>query len=579
MYAVTNALEAGEDKLVLPGGDWISLDYPEFADLKMFVDEADQLLVIDDKRVQVSRFLAGHQNTGTRFAKVSDTPDTWKKWENELERLSRREATTLVSKQFKVPPGVKAVLRNYQRVGFEWLCQIHALGLGGILADDMGLGKTLQCLAFMQYCKDNEKLGPPFLIVAPASLVGNWQREAGKFTPNLRTKIFKSAPTDRELFQVSVDKLDVVIMSYAIFQRSYEILEEASWEGLILDEAQFVKNHRTKNNQLARSLDARTKITITGTPIENDVVELWAILSIVAPSLFPSQTAFTDKFSKPIKAGNKASATSAQKSLAENRITQLKSIISPVMIRRTKRDVAPELPEKTEQTILIPLEPAHQRNYDAHLLKARNKTLSISSDGRNFQALAALLKLRQVALDASLVDDSYAKIPSSKLNYLFDVLPEIVAEKHKVLLFSQFTSYLDKVAARLDEGGIPYSYLSGDTRDREQQITEFKSGDNNIFLISLKAGGFGLNLTEADYVFILDPWWNPAAEQQAIDRTHRIGQMNPVTIYKLIAERTVEEKVQQLQASKSAIVDALFGGNEAAFADKITIDEIKMLIG
>jgi SNF2 family DNA or RNA helicase len=431
-----------------------------------------------------------------------------------------------------------------------------------VLADDMGLGKTIQTLALMCSVRERNEEAGPFLVVAPTSVVGNWAAEAARFAPGLRTAAVsetfaKSGVSPTELFADA----DLVVTSYALFRIDFESYAGTGWEGLILDEAQFVKNHQSKAYQCARKLDAPFKLAITGTPLENNLMELWTLTSIVAPGLFPSPRRFAEFYQKPIeKEGNSAL------------LAKLRSRVRPLMLRRTKEQVISDLPPKQEQVLEVVLNPRHAKVYQTHLQRERQKVLGLLEDvnKNRFTIFQSLTLLRQLSLDATLVDESLHGVRSSKLDVLFEQLEDVIGEGHRALIFSQFTGFLDKVRQRLIADGVPFAYLDGSTRNRTEVVEEFKTGTAPLFLISLKAGGFGLNLTEADYVFILDPWWNPASEAQAVDRTHRIGQAKNVMVYRLVAQDTIEEKVMALKAKKSRLFadvmsgDSLAGGNLTA---------------
>ncbi|MDQ2738046.1 MAG: DEAD/DEAH box helicase, partial [Actinomycetota bacterium] len=358
--------------------------------------------------------------------------------------------------------------------------------------------------------------------------------------------------------------------------------------GLVLDEAQFVKNPASKVHAAALDLQVRFKLAVTGTPLENSLTDLQALFAIVAPGLFASAPRFLNDFVRPIEqprpgithgigAGDAVAVNTAVRS---ERLAKLRRRIRPFLLRRTKELVAAELPAKQEQTLRIELAPEHRDLYDLFLQRERQKLFRLLGDDMNlnkFIVFRSLTLLRLLALDASLIGDEYADMPSSKLDALFEQLDDVVAEGHRALVFSQFTSYLAKVRRSLDAAGITYVYLDGSTRNRAEVIEEFKTGSAPVFLISLKAGGFGLNLTEADYVFLLDPWWNPASEEQAIDRTHRIGQDKNVMVYRLVAADTIEEKVLALQKRKAGLFDAVID-DEALFSATLSADDIRVLL-
>ncbi|HQD22560.1 MAG TPA: DEAD/DEAH box helicase, partial [Arachnia sp.] len=454
-----------------------------------------------------------------------------------------------------IPDGLEAELRPYQATGFEWLSFLLSSRLGGILADEMGLGKTVQALALALSAKERGALRGPVLVVAPTSVIGTWSAEAAKFAPSLNTVAVTATAAKRgEPLATSIDGADVVVTSYTLLRLESDEYRALDWGAVLLDEAQFVKNHASKAYQAVRKLNAGVKIALTGTPLENNLMDLWSLLSITAPGLFPDPKAFTTAFRRPIEAGD----TEA--------LGRLHRRIRPLILRRTKAAVAAELPEKQEQIVPVELSPGHRRLYDRHLARERQKVLGLLGDlGRNrITILRSLTLLRQLSLSPALIDDAHPAA-SAKIDTLVEMLGEVIAEGHRALVFSQFTGFLGLIRERLTAEGIGYAYLDGRTRDRAGAIAGFREGDAPVFLISLKAGGFGLTLTEADYVFILDPWWNPAAESQAIDRTHRIGQDKPVNVYRLVASDTIEEKVVELQARKRHLFDSVVGtGSDAA---------------
>jgi len=331
----------------------------------------------------------------------------------------------------------------------------------------------------------------------------------------------------------------------------------------------MVKNHKSRAYACARTLRAPVKFAVTGTPLENTVMELWALLGIVAPGLFPSQKRFVEHFRLPIeRAGD------------QERLEQLRRLIRPLVLRRTKESVASELPPRVETVVDVELAPRHRSVYDRQLQRERQKVLGLLADfdGNRFEIFRSLTLLRRLALDPSLVDDAHIGVPASKLDVLESMLEEIVADGHRVLVFSQFTGVLDRVRSRLSAREVPFAYLDGQTRSRASVVDSFRTGDAPVFLISLKAGGFGLTLTEADYVVVLDPWWNPAVEAQAVDRAHRIGQTKTVMVYRLVARGTIEEKVMALKAEKAALFDSVMGGGELADA-RLGAEDVRALLG
>ncbi|WP_104083457.1 DEAD/DEAH box helicase [Cryobacterium sp. Y11] len=541
------ALATDQDLMILDSGTYFSLDRPELQQLRRLIEEARGLQESNAGTLGLSRFQADLWDELQLLGVVAEQAATWR---SAVEGLS--EAAPIAERP--LPPAVHATLRPYQQSGFDWLSFLYDHQLGGILADDMGLGKTLQAIALIVHARDSQRAvdgaaRKPFLVVAPTSVVSNWATECARFAPELATAAITQTAGKRGTgLQDVMGEADVVITSYTLFRLDFEEYNAQDWAGLLLDEAQFVKNHQSKAHVCARRLRTPFKLAITGTPMENNLMELWSLLSITAPGLFPSPSRFADYYRKPIE-------TDAD----SDRLAQLRRRIRPFMLRRTKAQVASDLPEKQEQVLELTLHPRHRKVYDMHLARERQKVLGLIEDmnANRFEIFRSLTMLRQLSLDASLYDKKYDAIPSTKLDALLELLEDTVAEGHRTLIFSQFTQYLGKARDRLDAAGISYSYLDGKTRNRAKAISDFKEGSSSVFLISLKAGGFGLNLTEADYVILLDPWWNPATEAQAVDRVHRIGQTKNVMVYRLVSKDTIEEKVMALKATKARLFESV----------------------
>lgn len=636
---IFEALDRGADRILLGNGTYFSLRRPEFKTLRTLIAEARELddaggeLRIN--RHQAGLFselesLAASVHTTARWDAqvrsllelVEGLEDADKSAEESAEENSEKgtekasdkgiqgspapqKASRRVIAQRPVPTGLQATLRPYQVEGFQWLSFLYEHRLGGILADDMGLGKTVQALALLAHAIEEhraaaeraaergESVEPfaPFLVVAPTSVVANWAAEAERFLPEAKVVTITETTAGKTPLTERVAGAHLVLTSYTLLRMDEDaytgyartlsctvddLTGEHSapegWGALLLDEAQFVKNTGTRAWSIARAMPARTKIAMTGTPIENNLMELWALLAIVADGLFPSARAFRDLYARPAESGEDpahAAATAAR----------LRRRIRPLMLRRAKELVAAELPAKNDTRVNLPLAPGHRRIYDTHLQRERQKVLGLleDMDKNRFTIFQSLTLLRRLALDAALIDpEAYAGVPSVKRDYLVQQLPDLLEKGHRVLVFSQFTGYLKSISARLSEEGIGHLYLDGSTRNRAEVIEAFTSGQEPVFLISLKAGGFGLNLTEADHVFIMDPWWNPAAEQQAVDRIHRIGQDKEVHVYRLVAEGTIEEKVMQLKESKAALFDAVVGEGEFASA-AMTAEDVREL--
>ena len=531
------ALAQGHERLILDSGTWFSLDRPELEALRALLEEAR---AIQDRPTDPLRISIVHAGLWEELVGLGVVDRQSSRWQRSVGALLNLEDRV----EAEVPAGLAATLRPYQVEGFQWLSLLWDAGLGGVLADDMGLGKTLQMLAMAVRAHERGELEEPLLVVAPTSVLATWEGEVARFAPGLRAVVLgRTRAKDRRDLDEAIEGAQIVITSYAVVRLDEDVFRSRTWGAVVLDEAQFVKNHQAKTYQVVRRLSARAKFAITGTPLENSLMDLWSLLSIVAPGLYPKPQGFRDQWAKPIESGR-----------SPELLATLRRRIRPLMLRRTKGAVAADLPPKQEQVLSVALHPRHRAVYDRHLQRERQRLLGLIEDldGNRIAILRALTVLRQLALDPVLVDpEAYAGLgQSAKVDALVEQLVELAAEGHRALVFSQFTGFLALVRARLESEGIGYSYLDGRTRDRAARIAGFREGDDPVFLISLKAGGFGLTLTEADYVFVLDPWWNPAAENQAIDRTHRIGQTKPVNVYRLVSTNTIEEKVVALQDKK-----------------------------
>jgi SNF2-related domain/Helicase conserved C-terminal domain len=558
------ALSHGQTHMLLPDGAYFSLDKPELSALSKLIEEAKALQDQQDGALRISRFQAGLWEELSGIGVVGHQAEAWQRQVRGLLAIEEIDAVP-------VPPAINARLRPYQLAGFQWLVFLWTHGLGGILADDMGLGKTLQTLALLQHAKDlaGQDAQPiPFLIVAPTSVLTNWASEAHKFAPGLKVVTVSDTASRRGgTLADAVDGADAVVTSYTLLRLDFEAYGGHEWAGLILDEAQYVKNHQSKAYQCARKLTAPFKVAITGTPMENNLMELWSLLSITAPGLFPNPERFRDYYGRPIeKTGN------------SELLAQLRRRIRPLIMRRTKEQVAADLPEKQEQVLEVELHPRHRRVYQTHLQRERQKILGLLDDvsHNRFTILRSLTLLRQLSLHAALIDEEHSDVPSAKIDSLLEQIEDVVGGGHRALVFSQFTRFLRMTRARLEASGVECCYLDGTTTNRGTVISSFKDGTAPVFLISLKAGGFGLNLTEADYCFLLDPWWNPATEAQAVDRTHRIGQTRNVMVYRLIATGTIEEKVMALKARKAELFSSVID-SDGAFSSTLSADDIRAL--
>jgi superfamily II DNA or RNA helicase len=463
------------------------------------------------------------------------------------------------------PNGFSGSLRTYQREGLGWLEFLQQFGFGGCLADDMGLGKTIQVLALLQdrVATRREKL--PSLVVVPKSLIFNWTHEIQRFTPTLRSLEYTGL--NRAEMLASMDKYDILLTTYGTLRRDITTLRDRQFDYVVLDEAQTIKNASSQVAKASRLLRANHRLALSGTPIENHLGDLWSIFEFLNPGMLGRSSVFK------LYAAD-ASGEEAQRALGQG--------LKPFVLRRTKKEVATELPDKFEETIFCEMEPEQQKLYDELRDHYRQSLLGmVHQQGlgkTRMHVLEALLRLRQAACHPGLLDESAVDDPSAKLDVLAPYLEELIDEGHKSLVFSQFTSMLAIVRKHLDQRGIKYAYLDGKTRGRKKVVDEFQNDpETSVFLISLKAGGLGLNLTAAEYVFLLDPWWNPAVEAQAIDRVHRVGQSRQVFAYRLICKGTVEEKIIDLQAKKRKLADAILEADNSVLKD-LTAEDLELLL-
>lgn len=450
------------------------------------------------------------------------------------------------------PPEFAARLRPYQSDGLAWLQALREAGFGGVLADDMGLGKTVQTLAYLAVEKARGGADRPSLIVAPTSVIHNWAAEAARFAPGLSVLVLQGPERKARFSEIA--RHDLVLSTYPLLRHDGEVLCAQDWHLLILDEAQAIKNDKTEAARTLKRLEARQRIALTGTPVENSLTDLWSIYDVVCPGLLGDRTRFVREFRTPIEKHADAAASA-----------RLARGLRPFLMRRTKDEVVTELPQKTEMVEAVRLGERQRAVYEGvRLMMHRKVREAIARKGlarSRIELLEALLRLRQICCDPRLVADTSArdaKAPSAKLARLMELVTELVAENRRILVFSQFTSMLDLIVEALDAAGIGHVCLTGKTRDRVAPVERFRAGAVPVFLISLKAGGTGLNLTAADTVIHYDPWWNPAVEVQATDRSHRIGQDKPVFVHKLICEDTVETKIEALKARKKALADGIF---------------------
>ncbi|MFT3840798.1 MAG: DEAD/DEAH box helicase [Myxococcaceae bacterium] len=466
----------------------------------------------------------------------------------------------------KLPKGFKAELREYQREGFEWMSRLAQWAPGAVLADDMGLGKTVQALALLA---SRAKRGPQ-LVVAPTSVTQNWLNEAGRFAPSLKLSLLRDGERSTAIAQAQAG--EVLVASWTLMAKEIEALAQRDFATVVLDEAQAIKNAGTQRAQAARRLKAGFTLALTGTPLENHLGELWSLFRAVSPGLFGSEEQFKGRYWGRIEGENVR-----EKALAW---TSLRALVKPFLLRRRKDEVATELPKKTEITRLVALTPKEAGVYEAarrQALETLEHAVDQQGEDARFHVLAALTRLRQLSCHVGLVDETWSE-GSSKLSALVELLTELKEEGHRVLVFSQFTTLLAKTKEAVTAAGLKWLLLQGDTpaAERQLRVDAFQRGEADVFLLSLKAGGTGLNLTAADYVVHLDPWWNPAVEDQASDRAHRIGQTRPVTIYRLVSQGTIEEKILSLHGKKRELVESVLEGTQAA--SKLTAKELVELL-
>lgn len=482
-----------------------------------------------------------------------------------LKSFAEKIKESFIYEEIQPPQGLQCELRPYQKEGLNWLQFLSRCQLNGVLADDMGLGKTIQTLAHILFEKESGRMKLPVIIVAPTSLIPNWFNESSRFAPSLKVLILHG--NDRRLHFGKIQDYDLILTTYPLLMRDKEFLVIQHFHLLILDEAQTVKNFKTQAYQVVQQIQANQRICLSGTPMENHLGELWSLFHLLLPGFLGDLKTFQTIYRKPIeKDGN----ISRREALAKR--------IKPFILRRTKQQVVLELPEKTEIIQKIELKDKQRDLYEAIRLRAQNKVMKeIEKKGlaaSQIIVLDALLKLRQVCCDPRLLKTDDVKVnESAKLEWLMEVVPQMIGENRKILLFSQFTSMLALIAEALNEEKIPYTILTGETKDRSTPVNDFQAGKVPVMLISLKAGGVGLNLTAADTVIHYDPWWNPSVENQATDRAHRIGQKNAVFVYKLVITGSLEEKILDLQERKKGLIAAMLN-NDAVIGKQFSMDDL-----
>jgi len=488
-------------------------------------------------------------------------PKAWK-------RIKDRAGDIQIEVLPDVPEKLNATLRPYQVDGFRFLAYLATNGFGGILADDMGLGKTIQSLTYVLWLMDeaeiNKEAHRPVLVVCPKSVLDVWASEAVKFAPGIRVKVLRNRE-DLNVKETQED-IDMLVLNYAQLRVCGDLLNEIKWLTTILDEGQQIKNPDSKAAKCARELDSANRLVLTGTPIENRLLDMWSLMAFAMPGVLGSRAYFKKRFDK------------RKDPLSQNRLA---ARLRPFLLRRTKLQVAQDLPPRTEEEVYSKMENIQQELYKAELKRIQKALLGLDSDEavkkNSFAILQGLMRLRQICCHPGLIDPKYLKEESAKMESLFYLLDQLHEEGHKVLVFSQFVSMLDLIKARLELEARPFHYLTGQTKDRKGEIERFQTTkDASVFMLSLKAGGAGLNLTSASYVILYDPWWNPAVENQAIDRTHRIGQKNKVIAYRLLTRDTVEEKIRILQHQKTQLVTNVLG--DEGFASNLGLEDLQFIL-
>jgi SNF2 family DNA or RNA helicase len=530
---------ANKREFILPNGQIAVIPeewFTKYLELFGYVDKLDDTTILKKHHLVLIQDLT---DEGLAFSVVS----------KKLEKLRNFDKIA----HYALPEGLNATMRPYQKAGYDWLQFLAEYKLGGCLADDMGLGKTIQTLAFLQAQKEAEFAQKPTLLVMPTSLIYNWLKEIEKFTPNLRAFIYTG--TNREKNTQQFSAYDLVLTSYGILRMDIELIKDYRFNYIILDESQAIKNPSSHISKAVMQLNSANRLILTGTPLENSTMDLWTQMTFINPGLLGTQTYFKNEYQIPI-----------EKHQDEKQNKRLYAIIKPFMLRRHKSQVATDLPPKVESIHYCDMTEEQEKCYEEAKSYYRNIILEqIEEKGfgkSSMVVLQGLTKLRQLANHPKMINQEYEG-DSGKNEEVLQKLETIMEEGHKVLIFSQFVGHLSIYKSYLDENKIKYCYLDGSTTNRQEQVDIFQNdGSVKVFLISLKAGGLGLNLTAAEYVFLLDPWWNPAIEAQAVDRAHRIGQQNTVFTYKFITRNSVEEKILSLQRNKRKLFDNLITTEE-----------------
>lgn len=584
---VFKAVVSEKNEFVTDDGVLVAVDLERFGELRTLLEEA--LAASADrvgKNPDTGDIRIGLGQAGV-FADLAELADDLVPPTGRAQALLSLASAT--PEAVPVPAALNAELRPYQQEGLDWLAMLWKHRIGGILADDMGLGKTIQALALIAHAHEvaqgtvgatdgapdrtpdtSAGASPgPFLVVAPSSVVPNWEAEARKFVPSLRVarRSATEAKSDTRVAEDAAD-YDIVVTSATVLRLDAEAYAEVQWAGVILDEAQQAKNPAAKLFAALAGLRADFLLAVTGTPMENNLTELWAVAALSCRGVLPDAKEFRSLYRTPIEKEGDPEA-----------LRRLRRRLRPFLLRRRKEIVAGDLPSRTDAVVEVELSAAHRRVYERELARQRASLLALLDDfdSNRITILAGLTVLRRLCLDPSLVNPDHASISSAKTDELIDSLHEVVSEGHRALVFSQFTTYLDTVVDRLRDEGITVAHLDGKTTNRAGAVGEFTEGGAQVFCLSLKAGGVGLNLVGADYVFLLDPWWNPATEAQAVDRAHRIGQTRPVLVYRMVARDTIEERVVELQQRKAELFASVLDSGEH-FSAALTADDLRGLL-
>lgn len=547
----------------LRDGSFLDLNQPELDTVAQLMENLDlKATDLSKKVINLPKYRAMYIDS---FLRQANLPGLQR---NKAFKQLVQSITEPQDGEFEIPAELQHVLRDYQKTGFKWLKTLASFGLGGILADDMGLGKTLQVLSFI--LSEKAANPGPALVIAPTSLIYNWQEEARKFTPTLKVLVVEGVPREREAQLAEVQQWDLVVTSYPILRRDIDRFAKFEFSYCFLDEAQHIKNPQTLNAKSVQAINGKGYFALTGTPIENSLSELWSIFNFIMPGYLHSHQEFRKKYELPIV-----------KDQDPKPLAELSRHSNPFILRRLKKDVLKELPEKIETTLNAPLTEQQKKIYLAYLQEARRQIAqeiaAVGFEKSQIKILAALTRLRQICCHPAMFVENYSG-ESGKMQLFQEILTDALDSGHRILVFSQFTSMLDIIQSHLTSEKIEHFYLNGSTKaaERPQMARSFNAGKGKVFLISLKAGGTGLNLTGADTVIHFDPWWNPAVEDQATDRAHRIGQKSAVQVIKLITQGTVEEKVSALQAKKKELINAVIQPGETLLS-KLSEEELRNL--